>query len=34
MLLQVLYHVYDEAELKPLLEDANAIVAKEKAEEA
>lgn len=30
----VLYHVYEESELKPLLEAANAVVAKEKADEA
>lgn len=28
--MQVLYHVYDEAELKPLLDRANAVVAEEK----
>lgn len=32
--MQVLYHVYEESELKPLLEAANAVVAKEKADEA
>ena len=31
---QVLYHVYEEAELKPLLEAANADVAKERESEA
>ena len=32
--MQVIYHVYGEAELKPLLESANADVAKEKEAEA
>ena len=31
---QVLYHMYEEAELKPLLEAANADVAKERESEA
>lgn len=34
MIVQVIYHVYDESELKPLLEAANAVVAKEKEDEA
>ena len=32
--MQVLYHMYEEAELKPLLDNANKEVAKEKEEES
>ena len=32
--IQVLYHVFEESELKPLLEAANAVVAKEKEDES